>query len=109
MLPKRAVQAVLLELAQPLAQLLRGDGQGDVGGDAGRGLLHRQVAGGAREVGGVKAGGAAAEICWPLWAGIGRLTFISCISLFITVSHWGCWNRLVWIRCWRDRNLRLKR
>lgn len=104
-----AARAVLLELPQALAQLLRGDGQRDVGGDAGRGLLHRQVAGGVGHVGGLQAGGAAAQICWPLRAGVGRLTFISCVSLFVTVSHWGAWDRLVWIRCWRDRNLRLKR
>lgn len=109
MLQQQAVRAVLLELPQPLAQLLRGDGQGDVRGDAGRGLLHRQVAGGVGQVRGVETGGAAAQICWPLRAGIGRLTFISCISLFITVSHWGAWNGFVWIRCWRDRNLRLER
>lgn len=57
----------------------------------------------------MKTGGASAEICWPLRAGIGRLAFVSCISLFIAVSPWGSWNCFVWIRCWWDRNLRLKR
>lgn len=57
----------------------------------------------------MKTGGTAAQICWPLRAGIGRLIFFSCISVFITISHWGSLNRFVWIRCWWDRNLRLKR
>lgn len=57
----------------------------------------------------MKTGRTSTEICWPLRAGIRRLTFFSCISLFITISHWGSWNRFVWIRWWRDRNLRLKR
>lgn len=57
----------------------------------------------------MKTGRTSAEICWPLRAGIRRLTFFSCISLFITISHWGSWNRFVWIRWWWDGNLRLKR
>lgn len=106
---ERSSGAVLLELPQALAQLLRGDGQRDVGGDAGRGLLHRQVAGRVGHVRGLQAGGAAAQLCRPLRAGVGGLAFVTCVSLFVTVSHWGGWNRLVRVRCWRDRNLRLKR
>lgn len=57
----------------------------------------------------MKTGGTSAEICWPLRASIGRLAFFRCISLFIRISHWGSWNRFIWIRWWWDRNLRLKR
>ena len=92
-----------------MPQLLRGDRQRYVWGYARSGFFDREVAGRIREVRGLKAGGTSAEICWPLRAGIGRLTFFCCISLFIAISHWGRWNRFVWIRwCW-DRNLRLER